>query len=266
MVYKYDVLKKEFESKIKNNLTDRAMINDFVRKYNLGHFRSDNKPTVSQIYNWYTAKSGHSISYWINNEVKKMKAKTESGTVTEPADEDSQPQEIAAATAPPQVQPIKNEPQAQPQPAPQATPMGIIGMDAVQENVAPAVQNANPVGTTEANTLFATEKKKILVELGRLGIIIADFENWIYKKWKLRPLNEQEREDTVSSIKTLVDNRIRIVSEYGDVVNVVITVGGHTASRIADSRFVAAEQRTEAPESRQFDPYAPLTLHNGSIV
>jgi hypothetical protein len=87
------------------------------------------------------------------------------------------------------------------------------------------------------DSIFKRTKKKVAIKLGKLAFVIADAERFVYEKFHLNePLMSPEEIDadyieTYNDTQELINNRIGIESEHGDIWNVGITVGSHFAKR-----------------------------------
>lgn len=88
----------------------------------------------------------------------------------------------------------------------------------------------------QGETLKDKITKKIKIKLGRFGQTVADSEQFVYYKYNLNDAMadaevEAERKETKEDIDMLIENRLKLVSEFGDVINVVIDIFSHIATR-----------------------------------
>ena len=88
----------------------------------------------------------------------------------------------------------------------------------------------------QGETLKDKITKKIKIKLGRFGQTVADSEQFVYYKYDLNNVMvdaevEAERRETKEDMDMLIENRLKLVSEFGDVINVVIDIFSHIATR-----------------------------------
>ncbi len=249
MAYKYDKLKEEYKHMMKNDPTDRETNLKFLRKYNIGNRKNDELklPDRKTVYQWYSDIFGKNISTWTIESETSTPTKTDASTELELiADLDSGERKVI------DVAHVKIEGVETP-------------LNDTKSNVIPPPMNAESTQTEPVSSFVTKSGRKIKVELGKIGIIIADIEGWTYRKWHMRSLTEEERVETTNAMKDVIDNRVKIISEYGDILNVAIVIGSHTASRVAEAHINAAEQKQQQQQKPSsgndntgYDPYAPM--------
>lgn len=92
---------------------------------------------------------------------------------------------------------------------------------------------------------------KIKIKLDRLGSIITNTEHWVYTHYHIeRELLsqaeiDQEIEETKEDITVMIDNRVKILSIYGDILNVLIDIGAHVSNRAVRVRYRNDEMRKQ---------------------
>lgn len=91
-------------------------------------------------------------------------------------------------------------------------------------------------GSKDKETLKRRITKNITIKLGRFGNVVADSEQFVYFKTDInRVMNDEEveaeRKETKDDVDLLIQNRFKLVSEFGDVINVVIDFLSHIATR-----------------------------------
>lgn len=99
-----------------------------------------------------------------------------------------------------------------------------------------AEENAKQQTEGENDTMKQKIEKKIKIKLGRFGQTIADSEQFVFYKYDLNNVMsdaevEAERQETKEDVDLLIENRLKIVSEFGDIINVVIDIFSHIATR-----------------------------------
>ena len=277
MSYRYDKLKKEFQDGLKNDATDIEYMAAFKRKYKVTKL-GDPKRSIPQsglLYDWYQDKTGRRLSSWYSDE---QKAASNVPQFRKP--QVTQQTSIKVPTLPKSPNQGTAEPPKQPAApiaggAPEIPDVSHVRVEGEAISPQPEPDQANPIPPEAPMSQDITLKnsgKKIKVELGKVGIIVADFENWIYKRWGLRPMTEEERVETTRSVATVVDNRLQVASEYGDYINVALTIGGHVSSRVIEARLEASQQKAQqeqqAKSGGQQDPYRPLNIDpkTGSVI
>ena len=264
--YKYSDYLKMFKEKITNTADDLRIVEDYLASVGSKWKRSSkNVPRKEYFYDHYRKITGRSLSSW-----------------REPQQPPQQPARIKAAlpaSPQPQQQPPSPPPPSQPQspsqpqqpPEPEQQPQEVresndlrIDTEHVKEGSAQSAPQEQavtrpPEGDDGKNSeMLIKSGKKIKIALGKVGIIIADFEGYVYRKWRLRPLTEDERAETATAVGDMIDNRIEMASKYGDLINVALVIGSHTASRIAEARLDS--QNRQAGQGEAADPLRPLPI------
>lgn len=78
--------------------------------------------------------------------------------------------------------------------------------------------------------------KKIRVKLNRFGLLIAEAEQFVYEKYKLNQLMtpeeiHNEKVEINEDMDLLIDTRVKVLSHYGDIINIVIDMLAHVVTR-----------------------------------
>jgi len=96
---------------------------------------------------------------------------------------------------------------------------------------------ASKLGVTEGSTTSLKEAvDKVKIKLNKFGSIIAESEQFIYYKWHLNRLMtdteiEEEKKEIIDDVNIVIDNRIKVLSKYGDLVNILIDFMSHLVTR-----------------------------------
>jgi hypothetical protein len=106
-----------------------------------------------------------------------------------------------------------------------------IPRDSILEGLDKKIET--PAGATEG---MKKALDKIRIKINKFGTLVAESEQFIYHRWKLnRLMTEQEVEDekkeVVDDVNIMIDNRIKVFSTYGDILNLVIDFMSHIATR-----------------------------------
>lgn len=69
-------------------------------------------------------------------------------------------------------------------------------------------------------------KKKFRLKIERFSRMVADGERFAYNKMKA-PYKAEYGEETKEDIDEIIQNRLTVMSEYGDILNLVFDLVGH---------------------------------------
>jgi hypothetical protein len=134
-----------------------------------------------------------------------------------------------------------------------ATPLSQVKSEAVEIKSEPMLETEEKAETEEEKKdrvekaaeggskkggWFSKGGKKFKIKLGRIGFVIADVERWVHEKTHLNKMMQPAEIDadyteTYADTKEIIDNRINIESEWGDVINLGITLAAHIGKRAA---------------------------------
>lgn len=273
--YRHSDLKREYIGKIKEKPEDIEMTKKFIEHYGLTSKSDGKKPTSTSVYQWYKKKTGHLISKWYDDAagIKKEDVKKSQDPIIHP----EQPPVVPEVQNPPpaEIPSIHTQPVSNPPEPPKAQNDTVVPPEIpVDEEFSGIEGNEKEISETDMTIVPSSENRKsilaagtekIKIELGKVGTVVADFEAWIYSRWNLRPLNENERVETAESIQTVLDKRIKLYSQNGDIFNVIIVISSHAGSRILENKLGTQKQHdnrnrdnTEEYTYEGRDPTAPM--------
>jgi hypothetical protein len=90
-------------------------------------------------------------------------------------------------------------------------------------------------------------KKKFSIKLGRLASIVAGAEKMTYKKLQA-PYHEEWFNETKEDVEEIIEARLVLVSEYGDILTLAIDLGSHAIDAGLEAR---AENKKEEEKQKE---------------